>query len=268
MTAMTFTDNSEIKQYWDKRADEYDAHQDSSEESRLFEQLAVEYILSLLPAPSGSIQVLDAGGGSGRIGCTIALRGYSVTLTDISPNMLSRAKQRAAAWNITDNMKFLIQDLEDMQDLADEGFDLAFSEFYPVSYCANPEQAVKELARVTRKDGIVIISVMNKMRHLLDLARQDKQKQMKEFAERDTLIFDGRYPCRFFDHSSLKLLMENAGLSMMRITSKNMFTSFYTEEELKNPVFRNAILDLERKYTENEHFHPLGMDLVGTAVKR
>gem|GEM_PF-2755884 len=261
------TANSKAMKYWDRRSAYYDTHQDASKEALLFEQQALNNILSFLPAPSLRRKILDAGGGSGRLAVPIARLGYCVTLTDISEKMVTLAKRRARKAGVEKRMSFRISDLENMRGLEDNFFDLSFSEFYPVSYCSRPEEAVRELARVTRKNGMVIISVCNKAWLVRSLAQQRNFRKIREIEKNSRSLFDGAYPCTFYDEPGLKKLVRGARLEIVKITSKNKFIPLFGEKALKSPAMRRTLLNLEKDFAENPYFNALGMDLTVCAKK-
>lgn len=55
-------------------------------------------LISLLPSPPA--RVLDLGAGSGWTSCLLALSGYQVTATDISPEMVVMQSENAARYNV------------------------------------------------------------------------------------------------------------------------------------------------------------------------
>lgn len=63
--------------------------------------------------PDKSLRVLDVGCGTGRHSIELAKRGYTVTGIDLSPFLLSRAKQKAADAGVL--VTFLRQDARVLQ---------------------------------------------------------------------------------------------------------------------------------------------------------
>ena len=110
------------KKMWDKRAMNYDEYYETLEgaiEHYIDWQLLKEY----LPRDR-RVRILDAAGGTGRITCLMAKLGYEVTLCDISPGMLERAKQKLLKENVTDKVDIIECDVRKLY-FADESFDFA-----------------------------------------------------------------------------------------------------------------------------------------------
>ncbi len=59
--------------------------------------------------------ILDAACGTGSMTLELALRGYDMTGVDFSPDMLSRAQERAAEAGVGDSILFLCQDLGELE---------------------------------------------------------------------------------------------------------------------------------------------------------
>jgi len=103
-------------------------------------------------APTGS-KVLDAATGTGKQAFAFAARGHDVTGVDISEAMLRVALRK----NKFQNARFLLADATALP-FPDESFDVA-----SVSFALHDmprsirEKTLKEMARVTRPGGIILI---------------------------------------------------------------------------------------------------------------
>jgi ubiquinone/menaquinone biosynthesis C-methylase UbiE len=90
-------------------------------------------------------KILDAAGGTGRITLPLAKMGYSVTLCDISPEMLDVAKQKMLKEGVLNKVKILECDVRSLR-FANESFDF-------VLCWDGAFEATEELIRVTKKQG-------------------------------------------------------------------------------------------------------------------
>jgi SAM-dependent methyltransferase len=100
-------------------------------------------------------RVLDAGAGPGRFTLELLRLGAHVTALDISPGQLELLRTRVP------DVTAIVGDITDLSQLADDSFDATVCFGGPLSYVLDrAEQAVAELARVTRPGGHVLVSVM------------------------------------------------------------------------------------------------------------
>ena len=98
-------------------------------------------------------RILDAAGGTGRITLPLAKIGYSVTLCDISPDMLNVAKQKLRESGLTDKVGLSLCDVRRLR-FEDETFDFVL--------CWNGMiEDISELVRVTKRGGRLSIFFLN-----------------------------------------------------------------------------------------------------------
>ncbi len=98
--------------------------------------------------------VLDAGCGTGWFSMRACQRGAEVTALDIGPRLLSQVRHKCAA-------KTALGDVLDMQ-FEDHSFDMVISSEC-IEHTLDPQQAVRELIRVCRPGGLVVITSNNRM---------------------------------------------------------------------------------------------------------
>ncbi|HEX6255644.1 MAG TPA: methyltransferase domain-containing protein [Euzebyales bacterium] len=103
---------------------------------------------------SARMRMLDVAAGSGALTLPAARLGAHVVATDISPVMLDRLTIRARDEGLA-NVETLVMDGHAL-DLDDDTFDLAASQ-HGVSLFPDMARAVREMARVTRPGGSVLI---------------------------------------------------------------------------------------------------------------
>jgi len=108
--------------------------------------------------PSGTDNVLDIASGTGEPGLTIAamLDGGTVTLTDLSEDMLAIAKENAANRHIT-NIKITVCDVCELP-FPDNSFD-ALSCRFGFMFFPDMQLAANEMARVLKPGGRIATSV-------------------------------------------------------------------------------------------------------------
>jgi ubiquinone/menaquinone biosynthesis C-methylase UbiE len=107
-------------------------------------------------------RVLDVGAGPGRFTIELARLGASIVVADISPGQLALNREKALEAGVDDAVTERV--VADVVELSFDGgsFDVAVCYGGPVSYAVDrAEDAVAELARVTRRGGHFLISVMS-----------------------------------------------------------------------------------------------------------
>ncbi len=151
-------DNNDVKEYFSK-TNTVSKWWDPEEKPGLFRDLYVKQrqLLGELLDTKGKI-ILDAGTGKGRFAIDFALGGAGkVYATDISEEMLTIARQRAAGRSVENDIEFQPMDIESMK-YADGFFDIACC-METFVHLPSPQTAMNELARVVKPGGLVVGSV-------------------------------------------------------------------------------------------------------------
>lgn len=117
--------------------------------------------------PAG--RVLDVGGGPGRYTIWLAQRGYTVTLADLSPNLLAIARKQIVQAGVADRIEAIVEaDVCDLSRWADGTFAavLCLGPFYHLPEPADRARAASELARVLQPGGIAAVALMPRLAFL------------------------------------------------------------------------------------------------------
>jgi malonyl-CoA O-methyltransferase len=102
------------------------------------------------------LDVLDVGCGTGRHALRLAGRGARVTAVDFSSGMLARARAKPGA----ERVRFVEHDLAASLPFGGEAFDRVSCGLV-VDHIAPLEPFFRELGRVCRPSGLVVVSVMH-----------------------------------------------------------------------------------------------------------
>ena len=108
----------------------------------------------LLPLLRPTDRLLDVGAGAGTITADLAALVADVTATEIGPDELQLTRA-AAAERGTSNIDFRVADIHALA-FDDASFDVTHAH-QVLQHVADPVQALREMARVTRRGGIVAV---------------------------------------------------------------------------------------------------------------
>jgi len=114
-----------------------------------------------LAIPAGET-VLEIGCGAGR--CTVALaqRGYLVQAIDSVPGMLDSTKQLAAQAGVQSSVSISLGDAHNLT-FEDDAFGLVLA-IGVMPYLHSPQKALREIARVLKPGGFLIVTAGNRWR--------------------------------------------------------------------------------------------------------
>ena len=103
--------------------------------------------------PEGAV-VLDAAAGTGRLTFAAAKKASKVVCTDLSMPMLKQAMKKAKRMGF-DNVEFEVRDIYNLKD-DDETYDVVMAGNV-LHLLDEPQEAVKELWRVTKRGGKLLL---------------------------------------------------------------------------------------------------------------
>ncbi|VXB12073.1 Methyltransferase (fragment) [Bacillus sp. 349Y] len=103
--------------------------------------------------------VLDNGAGPGKYSMELAKDGYKVTLTDLTPKLVEIAENKAKELGLEGQFNgFYAADARELNMIKDEQYDvsLMLGPMYHLQEEKDRIKALKELKRVTKKNGLVL----------------------------------------------------------------------------------------------------------------
>jgi S-adenosylmethionine-dependent methyltransferase len=140
-------------------------------------------------------RVLDAGGGPGRYAVALASAGHVVTLLDLSPRLLARARAHAAERKIG-LAGFVEGSATDLRDFDDAAFDavLLLGPLYHLIMEDDRRRALSEACRVLAPGGVLLAAFITRFAPLRRLARTDPRLLVGESERYEALLATGIMP--------------------------------------------------------------------------
>ncbi len=195
---------------------------------------------------------LEVGGGDGRFALELMKQGYTVVETDIAPGSVQRARDFAVKAGVAERNLFVVADAENLP-FRDASFDGVFM-VASLHHLPNPEAGMRELARVTKPGGCVLVlrepaswffyAFWPLIVGLRAIIRRRNPGEPKSKADDETMGFSRR---------RLKKLFLGAGFTKVRITPVDYTKKFYA----------NVIVVLSRVFRRTMNPDPAMLRLLG-----
>ncbi|RED65109.1 class I SAM-dependent methyltransferase [Cohnella lupini] len=188
--------------------------------------------------------VLDIGAGPGKYAFALARWGYDVTVADFTPALIDQAEKMANELGLSSKFNgFHVADARDLSRFEEEQFDacLMLGPMYHLQSKEERIQAVNELRRVTRKDGVVFVAFMPRLKHLATSLMypehwkpNDTVRGLSEFAEtgiidhKDEGRFTGAYYSRIED---IQPFMADHGFESIKLIASESIVGSMSPEQ-------------------------------------
>ncbi len=250
---------TKVESIYDKYAKDYSGDfapttYDTSRSALSFaNDITWHFITKYIPKKK-TIKILDCGAGDGFWSKKLVRLGYkNIVLSDISQEMLNEAKIK---FNKIKNHKceFIKSDISNMKEFKANSFDFVFSQFDPVSYCMKPAKAMKELARVAKKNAFIVTSLDTKFRRVSELISAGQIKEAKNLLKTN-ISYDFVHPQYNLTWEELEKFSKKAKLKIIKVIGAPVFMHQVDEKVLekleKNKKIRKELLKMELKNCTN-----------------
>ncbi len=200
-------DMESTRKRWDDRAKRYDEWYETFQ-GAVEHHVDWELLKGYLPQ-SRDAKILDAAGGTGRITLPLAKIGYSVTICDISPEMLNVARQKLLREGFLDKVEISECDVRKLR-FADESFDF-------VLCWDGGIEAAKELIRVTKKGGKISIFLINKCGAAISKFREDPDSALALVRSKSNYVYHHEEKYKAVSVEEARELFEKEGVKVIEI---------------------------------------------------
>lgn len=204
----------------------YDSKRDASPYFKIIEGVTKRCIRENTPSLEGK-KVLDAGCGTGRnIDTFLELGAEEVHAFDYTSEMLEFSKKR---FSNNPKVKLFVGDVQNIN--CPSGFFDVSGSFKVLAHVPDVQKAVNELARVTKKGGIIFLEFYS------------------PYSFRRVIAMFKRFYTRYDSISSAKKIAIKAGLKPVKVYGSRTF--IITEQLVKLPGMYRMLNFLENKFTNN-----------------
>lgn len=184
-------------------------------------------------------RILEIGAGAGRFTRELATIGCRITVGDLSPAQLALNRENADGYGYGKAVEDWVEC--DMCHLAShfeaEAFDTVVCYGGPLSYVFDQSpQALREIVRVMRPGGRVLLSVMSLwgsvhqyLGGVLDLEIEINRKIVSSGDLLPETVGEGRHYCHMFRPEELRSLLTKAGLEIERVSASDCLAVGWSE---------------------------------------
>lgn len=225
-----------VRNYYDQEAEKYQKKRQKLLDWLVSREMLKRYFEKHLP-PKGSL-VLDAGGGLGFWSLYFAKKNYKVVLVDFSSKMLKIAKMNAECSN---NISFIKSDLTNLSHFGNNSFNFTMCLGQTLSQIVSYKNVIKELVRVTKPSGKIVVEVDGKYGKALSLASIGEIELALKILETGS-GYDP-FKTHAFTPSELRQEFEKAGAKLVTMFGVSTICDFLPDMLAQRLLRRKAMLE-------------------------
>ncbi|MCC8181275.1 MAG: class I SAM-dependent methyltransferase [Planctomycetes bacterium] len=272
-----------VERYHDRVAGLYDTIYDGDPYWEMVFHLTWRNILRHLPKDQ-STRCLDVGCGTGRWGMRLAKAGYRTDFLDISQKMLDQVAKKLAALGKPHQHRDLMREefvyaapsaqaetidpdasalqlwhasIDDMSGVPSGTYDFIVGQGDPLNCADKPGKAFKELARLLRPGGVLLLSVDNRLQGIYHYFRDGDVAGLENFLRTGKTNWvtdnpDEQYVLTMFTPGQIRSMCRERGLEMISMIGKTVLPLRRFKELLDNGANRETLFKLEESLHSEE----------------
>lgn len=243
---------SSTEEYYNEKSSDYERGLENLY-FKVYDAITWKYTEPYVPADPHAL-VLDAGGGTGRWAVQMARKGCKVVLLDIFEGMLALAQTKVNQEKLQDRVIIRKGSILN-PDFPSETFDLVFCE-HALFLFQDPSKVVKALARVLKRNSLMVISAQNKYSLALAYLPDDPKKAL-ELLSGKYLHKLGNLQVNTLTPKEFRDILETNGLKVEKTIGKGVTMPLrispdvYSKKKYATEVFK-AILQIELALCESD----------------
>ena len=203
-------------------------------------------------------KILVAGGGTGRHAIPSA-KNNKVVMIDIAENMLNIAKKVGAEKGVDNNLDCIVMNVEDLK-FGDEIFDYVLATGGVLPFYDNISNALAELSRVLKSNGILTGSVHSKKSQKIHELINKLNWKYKEIPHPKM---------NYYAFNDIKKLSTDNGLRLKRMEGLFFFRQFpFVSSIIRNKKMLSTVIFIERNLERIKFLGDCAQVIYFTAVKQ
>ena len=243
------------RRYHDRVARQYDSIYDDPY-WRFHDELTWRLIKPHLPSDL-SAQCADLGCGTGKWGLKLLKSGFATTFVDHAAAMIEQTRAKVSELGAkAKRATLIVADIVQMPQVPSDAFSLVVAMGDPLSICADPAAAAREMHRISKPGGIVIATADNKLAaldHYVERGNLDELEQFVRTSRTHWLTQDQReqFELTTFTPATLRRLFEQSGFEVMQLVGKPVIPVRQNRKLLSQPDMIQRLLRLEQELRDD-----------------
>ncbi len=247
-----------------------DKHSEQYYLKQLEKDIYMKHITPFLKNLQKGAYALDAGAGIGRFGIELVQMGYHVALVDNVKSSLKIALKHLAKRKIK-MFELYHANIDSMSRLfKDNTFDAVFA-IESVCYTSDPLKTMKELLRVTKKNGFLFVSVEGLYGAILS-DPQIPENMLLKLIGTGVLSMDQNVHTHYYTKQGFERLLKNGGATIVDIhgthyVPEGIFNRLIDMPKLSSTGYRKRIAKIEAWLKRSPEFSNLARSWLGIIRK-